>query len=74
MYKLLCLSYTNLCIVGKRRGEELDASFSHRLCSGNNIFSVQPNMLDPRGSVLLQEGVHLVSTWKECSHGGEGLC
>lgn len=36
------------------------ASFSHRVRSRNNVFGVQPNVLDPWGPMLLQEGVNLV--------------
>lgn len=61
LHKLLRKSQPYLGVVGKGRGEKLDTGFSHRSCSRNDIFCVQPNVLDPSGSVLLQEGVHLVS-------------
>lgn len=53
---------SNLCVVGGRRGEELDTSFSHCIGSGDYIVGVQPNVLDPCCLVLLQEGVDLVAT------------
>lgn len=71
MCTLLCVSRTDLCIVGKRRGEELDAGLRHRLSCGDNILSVQPNMLDARGLVLLQEGVHLIPACRKFSKSGE---
>lgn len=51
----------NLSVVGRRRGEELYTRFSHRMCSRDDVFSVQPYVLDPWGPVLLQEGVNLIS-------------
>ena len=58
-------SQSNLGVVGTRRGEKLDASFCHRMCSRNNILRVQPDVLDPWRPVLLQEGVHLIPAWNE---------
>lgn len=63
----------NLCIVGRRRGEELDAGLSHCLRSGDNILSVQANMLDARSSVLLQESVHLVPACRKFTNTGQML-
>lgn len=59
---LLCnsRSQSNLRVIGLRRGEKLDTSISHRMSRRNNVFGVQSNVLDARGPVLLQEGVHLI--------------
>lgn len=62
-------SWSDLCVVGRGRGEELDARFSHRLCCGHNIFGVQPYVLNSRGPVLLQEGVNLISAYRQRKRG-----
>lgn len=73
IHKLLRMSSTNLCVIGERRGKELDTRLSHCSCSGDNILCVQPDVLDARGSVLLQEGVHLISACKEMKSFKRGI-
>lgn len=56
------LGNSDLSVVCRRRGEELHTSSSHQVCSGDDVVGVQCNVLDPSGSMLLQEGVNLVTT------------
>lgn len=59
---------SNLHVVGLRGGEKLDPGIGHRMSSRHDVFRVQPNVLDPRGAVLLQEGVDLIPSWNKCKH------